>query len=227
MQTGDSGLSAKEGPCVHHSNAHVSPLEGRGQKVRPVLPEPSWRQSVWQGRTKSHRGPGWRFAVLQCCYPKISYQIEPDEVDVLKHVLSLSNGRMSEWPLFLNWFIALLASDHLLTMSISPSFSVGVLHCTFIDTSCPPVFFSAGSTTSSTALQNEGELGDDDVFTVSIFPTHVSMSVSEWSNVMISSQDVYILAEGLLLSFCMQKTQHFLVLLLHIKILKILNKIVK
>lgn len=30
-----------------------------------------------------------------------------------------------------------------------------------------PVFLSVGSTTSSTALQNEGELGDDDVFTVS------------------------------------------------------------
>lgn len=29
------------------------------------------------------------------------------------------------------------------------------------------VFLTAGSTTSSTALQNEGELGDDDVFTVS------------------------------------------------------------
>lgn len=33
----------------------------------------------------------------------------------------------------------------------------------------PTPFFSAGSTTSSTALQNEGELGDDDVFTVSVF----------------------------------------------------------
>lgn len=30
-----------------------------------------------------------------------------------------------------------------------------------------PVFLSVGSTTSSMALQNEGELGDDDVFTVS------------------------------------------------------------
>lgn len=29
------------------------------------------------------------------------------------------------------------------------------------------VFLTAGSTTSSTTLQNEGELGDDDVFTVS------------------------------------------------------------
>lgn len=36
-----------------------------------------------------------------------------------------------------------------------------------------PVLFSVGSTTSSTALQNEGELGDDDVFTVSMFPTFI------------------------------------------------------
>lgn len=37
------------------------------------------------------------------------------------------------------------------------------------------IFLPVGSTTSSTALQNEGELGDDDVFTVSALPTHWSL----------------------------------------------------
>uniref|UniRef100_A0A3P8RPC7 Sprouty related EVH1 domain containing 2 n=1 Tax=Amphiprion percula TaxID=161767 RepID=A0A3P8RPC7_AMPPE len=35
-----------------------------------------------------------------------------------------------------------------------------------------------GSTTSSTALQNEGELGDDDVFTVSTFLSFINMLLS-------------------------------------------------
>lgn len=43
--------------------------------------------------------------------------------------------------------------------------------CWILEIKDVPVFFSVGSTTSSTALQNEGELGDDDVFTVSTFPT--------------------------------------------------------
>lgn len=61
-RSGDPGLSAEEGPGLHHSDAHVSPLEGGGQEVRPVLPEPGRRQSVRQGGTESHRGPGRRCA---------------------------------------------------------------------------------------------------------------------------------------------------------------------
>lgn len=56
--TGDLGLSAEEGPGVHHSKSHLSPLEGGGQEVRPVLSESSGCQSVRQGRTEGHRGPG-------------------------------------------------------------------------------------------------------------------------------------------------------------------------
>lgn len=56
-QTGDSGLSPEEGPRLHHSKSHVSPLEGGGQEVRPVLSESSRRQSVRQGRTEGHRRP--------------------------------------------------------------------------------------------------------------------------------------------------------------------------
>lgn len=56
--TGDPGLSAEEESGVHHSNTHVSPLEGGGQEVRSVLPESSRRQSFRQGGTESDRGPG-------------------------------------------------------------------------------------------------------------------------------------------------------------------------
>lgn len=36
--TGDPGLSAEEGHSVHYRNADISPLEGGGQAVRPVVP---------------------------------------------------------------------------------------------------------------------------------------------------------------------------------------------
>lgn len=65
LAPGDSGLSAEKGPGLHHCNANISPLEGGGQEVWPVLPESSWRQSFRQGGTESHRGLGWRYDELQ------------------------------------------------------------------------------------------------------------------------------------------------------------------
>lgn len=76
--------------------------------------------------------------------------------------------------------IVVLPPRLLLTCPQSPSpvhrqwmsFRVTLTHassgkCWILELKPAPVFFCVGSTTSSTALQNEGELGDDDVFTVS------------------------------------------------------------